>query len=131
MDNIKITVVTARGDFWSAGADVKAVREGFGQVDEEARTAALRRLSETNLDLTRAVYRHSKILVAGLNGPAIGLSAALLGNFDFVYAVESAYIMTPFSRLSLVAEGGASLSFPRRMGIVKVSFAFVRSWRRS
>ncbi|ORY89414.1 ClpP/crotonase-like domain-containing protein [Leucosporidium creatinivorum] len=122
---IKVTLLTGRGDFFSAGADVKAAREGFGASEEDARTGALRRLSESNLDLTRALYRHSKILVAGLNGPAIGLSAALLGQFDFVYAVETAWILTPFTALSLVAEGGASLSFPRRMGIVKANEALL------
>lgn len=73
-----MTVVTGRGDFFSAGADVKAAREGFGTVGEEARTAALRRLSESNLDLTRAIYRHTKILVAALNGPAIGECTAMI-----------------------------------------------------
>lgn len=57
------------------------------------------------MELSRALYTHSKLLVAALNGPAIGLSAAMLGHFDFIYAVESAWIMTPFSTLSLVAEG--------------------------
>lgn len=71
------------------------------------------------------MYRHSKILIAALNGPAIGLSAALLGHCDFVYAVENAYILTPFSALSLVAEGGASLSFPRRLGISKANEALL------
>lgn len=33
--------------------------------------------------------------------------------------------MTPFSTLSLVAEGGASLSFPRRMGISMASEALI------
>lgn len=70
---IKVTLLTGRGDFFSAGADVKAVREGYDATNEDdARTASLRRLGESNLDLTRALYRHSKILVAGLNGPAVG-----------------------------------------------------------
>lgn len=107
------------------------------------RSASLRRLTEGNADLARSLYQHRKILVAALNGPAIGLSAGILGVsldvpllddgnsnsrsflpaqwFDFIYAVESAYILTPFSTLSLVAEGGASITFPRRMGIAKAN----------
>ncbi|SCZ88340.1 BZ3500_MvSof-1268-A1-R1_Chr2-1g04346 [Microbotryum saponariae] len=121
--SVYITVLTGRGDFFSAGADVKQARAQIGE--EDVRGSTLRRLTESNLDLARALYRHSKILVAALNGPAIGLSAALLGHFDFVYAVENAYILTPFSALSLVAEGGSSLSFPRRMGIVKANEALI------
>ncbi|GAA5820119.1 hypothetical protein JCM11251_005488 [Rhodosporidiobolus azoricus] len=120
---VAITVVTGKGDFFSAGADVKAAREGF--AGEDARLASLARLSESNMDLTRSFYRHSKILVAGLNGPAIGLSAALLGHFDFVYAVENAYFLTPFAAISLVAEGGASLSLVQRMGPAKANEALL------
>ncbi|KAK4702226.1 hypothetical protein P7C70_g3998, partial [Phenoliferia sp. Uapishka_3] len=114
------TVLTARGDYFSAGADVKAAR-GEGGTAAEIRAFALRRLSEQNLELGRALYHHSKLLIAALNGPAIGLSAAILGHFDFVYAMETAWILTPFSTLALVAEGGASLTFPRRMGISKAN----------
>lgn len=39
----------------------------------------MRRLSEGNLSLSKAFYSHTKILVMALNGPAVGLSAALLG----------------------------------------------------
>ncbi|KAH8913498.1 ClpP/crotonase [Atractiella rhizophila] len=75
---------------------------------------------------------HKKLLIAALNGPAIGLSAALLGWFDFLYATEDFFLLTPFTgsktvhgtdgavhgnRLGLAAEGGASLTFPRRMGV--------------
>jgi len=114
-----VTVLTGRGDFFSAGADVKSTREALGGAN--ARVTSLERLSGSNLDLTRSFYRHSKILVAGLNGPAIGLSAALLGHFDFVYAVPTAYFLTPFSAISLVCEGGASEALVQRMGLGKAN----------
>ncbi|BGP40194.1 hypothetical protein JCM10450v2_004173 [Rhodotorula kratochvilovae] len=118
-----ITVVTGKGDFFSAGADVKSTRESLGPKD--ARVTSLERLSGSNLDLTRAFYRHSKILVAGMNGPAIGLSAALLGHFDFVYAAPNAYFLTPFSAISLVCEGGASQALVQRMGLGKANEALL------
>lgn len=40
---------------------------------------SLKRLTEGNMDLGKSFYQHSKVLVAALNGPAIGLSAGLLG----------------------------------------------------
>ncbi|GAA5875655.1 hypothetical protein JCM1840_003165 [Sporobolomyces johnsonii] len=123
IDEVKITVLTGKGDFFSAGADVKAAREAF--PGEEARISSLKRLTEGNMDLGRAFYKHSKILVAGLNGPAIGLSAALLGHVDFIYAVENAYFLTPFSAIGLVCEGGASLTLPRRMGTAKANEALI------
>ncbi|GAA5874475.1 hypothetical protein JCM16303_005864 [Sporobolomyces ruberrimus] len=123
MDQVKITVLTGKGDFFSAGADVKAARTAFD--DDEARINSLKRLTEGNMDLGRAFYQHSKVLVAALNGPAIGLSAGLLGHVDFVYCVENAYLLTPFSAISLVCEGGASETFPRRMGLAKANEALL------
>ncbi|GAA5894409.1 enoyl-CoA hydratase/isomerase family protein [Sporobolomyces salmoneus] len=123
MEEVKITVLTGNGDFFSAGADVKAARASFD--DPEARINSLKRLTEGNMDLGRAFYQHSKVLVAALNGPAIGLSAGLLGHVDLIYCVESAYLLTPFSAISLVCEGGASETFPRRMGLAKANEALL------
>jgi len=115
------TVLTGAGTFFSSGADV-----ANRHVDsDDIRLAYLRRLGSSNMDLARSLYTHDKILIAALNGPAVGLSAALLGWFDFIYAVESAWILTPFSTIGLAAEGGASLTFPRRMGIAKANEALI------
>ncbi|GAA5984189.1 hypothetical protein JCM10908_006085 [Rhodotorula pacifica] len=121
--DVFVTVLTGTGDFMSAGADVKATREEGDGDDVRARVVA--RFREGNMALTRAVYRHSKLLVAAMNGPVIGLSAALLGYFDFIYAVESAYFLTPFSAISLVCEGGSSQSLVQRMGLAKANEALL------
>ena len=85
----------------------------------------LPKLVNNNLDVARAFYSHSKILVTALNGPVIGLSAALIAHSDFIYAVPDAYLMTPFTSLGLVAEGGASIAFVQRMGQGKANEALI------
>jgi peroxisomal 3,2-trans-enoyl-CoA isomerase len=82
-----------------------------------------------NINTTQAFYSHPKILVTALNGPAVGLSAALIGFSDFIYAAPHAFILTPFSSLGLVAEGGASRGFVQRMGIAKANEALIMSKR--
>jgi peroxisomal 3,2-trans-enoyl-CoA isomerase len=82
-----------------------------------------------NLNTTNAFYTHPKILVTALNGPAVGLSAALIAFSDFIYCVPHAFILTPFSSLGLVAEGGASRAFVQRMGISKANEALIMSKR--
>lgn len=82
-----------------------------------------------NVDVTRTFYNHSKILVVALNGPAVGLSAALTAFADFIYAAPHAFILTPFSSLGLVAEGGASRAFVERLGIAKANEALIMSKR--
>jgi peroxisomal 3,2-trans-enoyl-CoA isomerase len=76
-----------------------------------------------------AFYTHPKILVTALNGPAVGLSAALIAFSDFIYAAPHAYILTPFSSLGLVAEGNASFAFVKRLGISKANEALIMSKR--
>jgi len=82
-----------------------------------------------NLHITHAFYTHPKILIAALNGPAVGLSAALTGFADFVYAAPHTFILTPFSSLGLVTEGGSSRAFVSRLGISKANEALIMSKR--
>ena len=64
-----------------------------------------------------------------MNGPVVGLSAALTGFADFIYAAPHTFLLTPFSSLGLVAEGGASVGFVQRMGIAKANEALIMSKR--
>ena len=82
-----------------------------------------------NLNVTEAFYNHPKILVVALNGPVIGLSAALTGWADFIYATPDTFLLTPFSSLGLVSEGGASIGFVQRMGMSKANEALIMSKR--
>lgn len=82
-----------------------------------------------NLDVTNAFYTHPKILITALNGPAVGLSAALIAWSDFIYCAPHAFLLTPFTSLGLVAEGGASRAFVQRLGISKANEALIMSKR--
>lgn len=82
-----------------------------------------------NLHITHAFYTHPKILITALNGPAVGLSAALIAFSDFIYAAPHAFLLTPFSSLGLVTEGNASIGFVRRLGIAKANEALIMSKR--
>ncbi|BCS17857.1 dodecenoyl-CoA isomerase [Aspergillus puulaauensis] len=127
-DDITITVLAGNGRFFSAGADVTSARPGAG-LGTNVRRELVRSFVVNNIDITNTVSRHSKILVVALNGPAVGLSAALVGMADFVYAAPHAFLLTPFSSLGLVAEGGASTAFVERLGIAKANEALLQSKR--
>lgn len=129
--NTTITVLTGTGRFFSAGADVTSTRPGGDRsIGEDAiRREILGGFLANNIDTTRAFYTHPKILVVALNGPTVGLSAALLGFADFVYAAPHAFLLTPFSSLGLVTEGGASIGLVQRMGISKANEALIMSRR--
>lgn len=127
MPDIYITVLTGKGRFFSAGADVSISRTLA--PGEEPYRNYLRNFVANNLNITEAFYTHPKILITALNGPAVGLSAAVIGFSDFVYAAPHAFLLTPFSSLGLVAEGGASRGFVQRMGIAKANEALIMSKR--
>jgi Delta3-Delta2-enoyl-CoA isomerase len=96
---------------------------------EDGFRQSLRSLAGGNLNTTQAFYTHPKILVFALNGPVIGLSAALSGWADFIYAAPHTYLLTPFSSLGLVSEGNASVGFVQRMGLSKANEALIMSKR--
>ena len=121
MFNVKLTKTVP------SGADVSISRDTNPGEDQYKRW--LTSFLANNLNTTQALYSHSKILVAALNGPAVGLSAALLGFADFIYAAPHTYILTPFSSLGLITEGLASRSFVQRMGIAKANEALIMSKR--
>lgn len=132
-DDITVTILTGTGRFFSAGADVTSARpapDPTKQTSVEAdatRRDIMSGFVANNLDLTRSIYMHPKVLVCALNGPTVGVSAAILGFCDFIYAAPHAYFLTPFASLGLVAEGGASFGLVQRMGISVANEALLMS----
>jgi len=126
-DEVFITVLTGRGRYFSAGADVSISREQPAGTDLARHW--LSSFVANNLNIANAFYTHPKILVTALNGPAVGLSAALIAFSDFIYCTPQTFLLTPFSSLGLVAEGGASRAFVQRLGISKANEALIMSKR--
>ncbi|KAF7967687.1 hypothetical protein HWV62_33381 [Athelia sp. TMB] len=128
------------------GTDVKhraGMSTGATANPTSVREEFLARAARTTTDVGHALYSHRKILVAALNGPVMGISAAFLGYFDvcvfyflarswltfpcfqFIYAMPNVWLSVPFTFLGIVAEGGASVSFVNRMGLAKANEALI------
>ncbi|OJJ65865.1 hypothetical protein ASPBRDRAFT_60214 [Aspergillus brasiliensis CBS 101740] len=125
--DITMAVLTGTGRFFSAGTDVSSTFENMSHG-----TDVRRHMSSTffsNLDLTQIFIDFSKILIVALNGPVVGFSAALIAQGDFIFAAPDTYLLTPFSSLGIAAEGAASRSFVRRLGIAKANEALIMSKR--
>ncbi|KAF2168156.1 hypothetical protein M409DRAFT_21601 [Zasmidium cellare ATCC 36951] len=114
-DDVFITVLTGTGRFFSAGADVSAAGQNKGPASDQYKQW-LQSFAAYNLNITQAFYSHRKILVAALNGPVVGIAAALVGMSDFVYAAPHTYLLCPFTSLGLVAEGLSSRAMLNRLG---------------
>ncbi|KAG6032517.1 hypothetical protein E4U41_007220, partial [Claviceps citrina] len=119
-DEVVTTVMTGTGRFFSAGADVSVAggspahdiddndnntNNTNNNNDDDDPAAVHRRWLQTfvplQLYVTRAFAHHPKVLVAALNGPVVGLSAALVGWADFIYCTPQTFLLTPFSSLGL------------------------------
>ncbi|KAF9761821.1 hypothetical protein IL306_003724 [Fusarium sp. DS 682] len=126
-DEVFITVILAKGRYFSAGADVGASREISGE--KAVHKHVLHGFVPQNLNLTHAFATHPKVLVVGLNGPVVGLTAALIAFADFIYCAPSTFLLTPFSSIGLVAEGGASRALALRLGSARANEALLMSRR--
>ncbi|XP_043468004.1 enoyl-CoA delta isomerase 2-like isoform X2 [Leptopilina heterotoma] len=104
-DNVRMLVLTGVGDFFTSGNE-------FNVALLEDVEKSVRKFKE----FVDAVIKCPKLLVAIVNGPAIGIGVTVLALFDIVYASEKAYFNTPFSKLGLIAECCSSYTFPRLMG---------------
>ncbi|CAH0388372.1 unnamed protein product [Bemisia tabaci] len=111
---IMMCVVTSNGRFFSSGTDLQ------NSLDGDLETI-IKVANQTLLEFVNAFILFPKLLVAIVNGPAMGISCTILGLFDIVYASEKATFNTPFSKLGLTAEGCSSYTFPRIMGYTKAA----------
>ncbi|XP_058059097.1 enoyl-CoA delta isomerase 2 [Anopheles bellator] len=115
-NTVNVVVLTGSGDFYSSGNDISSIVAEEGPVDEK--------LAQGNTilrDMVRAFIAFDKLLIAIVNGPAIGIAATTALLCDVVYMVDTAYFYTPFTNLGLCAEGCSSYTFPLLMGRSKAS----------
>lgn len=114
-DSVAVIALTGAGEFFSSGNDLGHM----AQVDD------IEALIDTGIAVVRRLVqsfvRCPKLLVAVVNGPAIGIAATIVALCDIVYAVDTAYFHTPFTQLGLSAEGGSSYTFPKVLGPSKAA----------
>ncbi|MEV6604581.1 enoyl-CoA hydratase-related protein [Kutzneria sp. NPDC051319] len=99
----RVVVLAGAGGAFSAGNDLGDFLDDFKAND------AVREFQEAVLD-TKAV------LVAAVDGPAVGIGATVLLHCDLVYATERSYLQFPFVNIGLVPEFGSSLLLTQRIG---------------
>ncbi|KAG0258796.1 Enoyl-CoA delta isomerase 2, mitochondrial [Actinomortierella ambigua] len=112
-DAVKVTVMTGNGKYYSSGQELAAPEDGDDDEDPEA--AMNRRYAFTTNVITQLIH-FPKLIIAAINGPAIGFAVTSAALCDIVYATPEATFNTPFMKLGFCAEGGSSVIFPRVMG---------------
>lgn len=111
-EDVRVSVILGSGGIFCAGNDI-------GEFLANARSGGRTAGDQTGggaEGLIRALPAIAKPIVAGVDGPAVGIGTTMLLHCDLVYATPSATFKTPFLDLGLVPEAASSLLAPERMG---------------
>lgn len=100
-----IVVLTGRGGAFTAGNDLQDMRDNPPIGDNPPPVRFLSALSVL-----------SAVLVAAIDGPAIGVGTTVLLHCDLVYATARSTFRLPFVDLGLVPEAASTLLLPRLAG---------------
>lgn len=111
-DRIVVTIITGSHSYFTSGNDlIEAVSQEISVND---------RLNIVKT-MINAFINYPKLLIAVVNGPAIGIGATVAALCDIVYATNKAVFDTPFVKLGLCAEAASSFTYPHILGRSKAS----------
>jgi 2-(1,2-epoxy-1,2-dihydrophenyl)acetyl-CoA isomerase len=100
-------VLTGEGRSFSAGADLKSGFEGrpvHGKLQYEYRP------------VMTAVATMPKPVIAAVGGSAAGIGMSLALTCDLVIMADDAFLLSPFTTISLVPDGGLNWLLVRQLG---------------
>lgn len=103
--NCVAVIIAANGDHFTAGNDI------YDFLNDPP----LEEGSEV-WQFIKAAHEFPKVLIAAVQGNAVGIGSTMVMHCDFVYAAPSTRFRMPFVNLGLVPEFGASYLFPKVVG---------------
>lgn len=116
-DAVRAILIAGAGRAFSAGADVKSVREYTPEGHPDLST----RLREVYNPVILAVREAPKPVVACVHGAAAGLGASLALACDLVVAAESAYFLLAFVNIAVMPDAGALRFLAERVGLARAA----------
>jgi 2-(1,2-epoxy-1,2-dihydrophenyl)acetyl-CoA isomerase len=113
-DAVRVMVLTGAGRAFSAGADIKRMREP-GRLGRSALVGRQRTLH--GAEVVEALLRREKPLIAAVNGVAAGMACSFVLACDFALAADSARLVFSFVRMGFIPDSGCTYLLPRRVGL--------------
>lgn len=121
--DLRCAILTGAGKAFSAGGNLKAMRERTGsfagspaQIREGYRSSIHR--------MVRALWNIEIPLIAAVNGPAIGLGNDVACLADLRIAADSAVFGASFLKVGLVPGDGGAWILPRTIGMARAAELF-------
>ena len=105
-DSVRAVVFTGEGRCFSAGADLKA---GIERDVEEILQVEYRPVQE-------AIASIPKPVIAAVPGSAAGIGLSMALQCDLLIMADNAFLLSPFTTISLVPDGGLNWLLVRQLG---------------
>jgi 2-(1,2-epoxy-1,2-dihydrophenyl)acetyl-CoA isomerase len=105
-DSVRVVIFTGEGRCFSAGADLKA---GIDRDVEEILQSEYRPVLE-------AIANIPKPVIAAVPGSAAGIGLSMALQCDLLIMADNAFLLSPFTTISLVPDGGLNWLLVRQLG---------------
>ena len=106
-ESARVIIMTGEGRCFSAGADLKSGFEGrpvFGKLQYEYRP------------VLSAIATMPKAVIAAVPGSAAGIGMSMALYCDLMIMADNAFLLSPFTTISLVPDGGLNWLLVRQLG---------------
>jgi 2-(1,2-epoxy-1,2-dihydrophenyl)acetyl-CoA isomerase len=110
-DDIRVVVITGAGKGFTAGADLTQSESTWTSIKDS--------LNRGFLPIFKNIMEMPKPVIGSINGPAAGIGASIAMACDLRIMSENAYILSVFSNIAIVPDGGLSWLLTRYMGYTK------------
>jgi 2-(1,2-epoxy-1,2-dihydrophenyl)acetyl-CoA isomerase len=107
-DSVRAVIITGEGRSFSAGADLK------GSLDPEQSIEDM--LQAEYRPVFEAIANMEKPVIAAVGGSAAGIGMSLALNCDLLIMGDNAFLLSPFTTISLVPDGGLNWLLVNQIG---------------
>ena len=121
--DVRCVILTGAGRAFSAGGDIKAMKEKTGNFGGTAPEIADGYRNNIH-KILRSLYNLRVPLIAAVNGPAIGLGCDLACLADMRIASEKARFGVTFLKLGIIPGDGGTWILPRIIGEARAAEMF-------
>ncbi|KAM6918643.1 chromodomain Y-like protein [Xenentodon cancila] len=116
-DDSKLVLLGAVGSVFCCGLDFLYF---IRRLTDDRKKESIK-MAETIRTFVNTFIQFRKPIVVAVNGPAVGLGAALLPLCDVVWANEKAWFQTPYTSCGQTPDACSSFTFPRIMGLASAN----------
>lgn len=120
--SVSAVVLTGEGGAFSAGADISVISDkGDIRIEDD-----IKRLFKVPGEIIAGM---EKPVIAAVEGACAGISMSYALTCDLVVMAESGFMMSPFSNISLIPDGGMSWLLVKSLGYRRTYEFFAESQR--